>query len=66
MRFPSQIIQDRYTSQLMQTDLSKIQLPDPPSEDELVRLGHTLKRMFADKTLSRMWIDKHTQEVFCE
>lgn len=65
MRFPAQILQDRYTEQLMQMDLSKTRLPYPP-DDELSHLGYTLKKMFADKTLARMWIDKDTQEVLCE
>lgn len=71
MRFPAQILQDRYTAQLMQMDLSNVQLP--PLDDGLYQqkasvedLGRTLKKMFADKTLTRMWINKDTQEVLCE
>ena len=35
MRFPAQIFQDRYTEQLMQADLNKLRLPDPPGQDEV-------------------------------
>jgi|AACY02.3.fsa_nt_gi hypothetical protein len=66
MRFPAQIFQDRYTEQLMQADLNKLRLPDPPGQDEVTRMGRTLQAMFADKTLVRMWIDRDTQEVLCE
>jgi hypothetical protein len=66
MRFPAQIFQDRYTEQLMQADPNKLRLPDPPGQDEVIRIGQTLKAMFADNTLVRMWIDRDTQEVFCE
>jgi hypothetical protein len=69
MRFPAQILQDRYTAQLMQMDLSNIQLPpldDQQQKASVEALGRTLKKMFADKTLTRMWINKDTQEVLCE
>lgn len=29
-------------------------------------LGHTLKRMFDEKRLTRMWIDAETNQVYCE
>jgi len=66
MRFPAQILQDRYAAQLMQMDLSKLpdlQLPAGGTSEDL---GRTLQKMFADKTLTRMWINKDTQEVLCE
>lgn len=50
---------------LVQQALSK--LNQQGSEDhELYKLGSTLKRMFAEKRLTRMWIDFDTNQVHCE
>ena len=34
--------------------------------EELYKLGTTLKRMFDEKRLTRMWIDATTSQVYCE
>ena len=65
MRFPAQILQDRYTEQLMKMDLQNVSFPEP-TNDELVSLGLTIQRMFQEKRLKRMWIDRETHEVCCE
>jgi hypothetical protein len=68
MRFPAQILQDRYTEQLMKMDLQHVQIPamTRTHDDEVHQLGLTLQKMFAERVLKRMWIDKDTHEVFCE
>jgi len=48
---------------LYQQVLSK--LSHHGSEDEY-KLGSTLKRMFAEKRLTRMWIDAATNQVYVE
>lgn len=35
-------------------------------DQELYNLGNTLRRMFAEKRLTRMWIDSDTNQVHCE
>ena len=57
MRFPGQIIQERFKEQLLQADLSKF----PGTVDE--SLGNTIKEMFDKKLLTKMWIDRETHEV---
>lgn len=63
MRFPAQILQDRYTEQLMKMDLRNVSFPEP-AED--LSLGRTIQKMFQEKRLTRMWIDRETHEVCCE
>ena len=64
MRFPAQILKDRYAEQLMKMDLRNVQFPEP--DDEITSLGRAIQKMFAENRLKRMWIDRETQEVFCE
>lgn len=66
MRFPAQILQDRYTEQLMKMDLRNVSFPEPAAGDETMSLGRTIQKMFQEKRLTRMWIDRETHEVCCE
>jgi len=63
MRFPGEILQDRFKEQLLRVDLSKFPTPPVVEENDL---GNTIKEMFANKKLTKMWIDRNTHEVCVE
>ena len=62
MRTPGELLQERFKEQLLRADLSKFPVK-PVDEDHL---GNTIKEMFDKKLLTKMWIDRDTNEVQVE
>lgn len=53
---------DAFLNYMMFTDPSQlIAMPSVP--EDITQLGHTIKSMFANGYLDRMWIDANTEEV---
>lgn len=49
---------------ILTTPTSQLNSTEP--SEEFDQLGQTLDTLFKNKTLTRMWIDKDTHEVFAE
>jgi hypothetical protein len=60
MRTPGELLQERFKEQLLRADLSKFPVPPVNTEE---KLGTTIKEMFDNKLLTKMWIDGDTHEV---